>query len=42
MPDLVLFLIGLLVTLVVGVAVWSVGLVDQDAVEERDPVDGDS
>jgi hypothetical protein len=30
MPDPLLFLLGLLVTVVVGLAVWSVGLMDVD------------
>ncbi len=30
MPELLLFGIGLLVTLVVGLAVWSVGVMDLD------------
>jgi hypothetical protein len=30
MPDVFLFVIGVLVTLVVGGAVWSVGLIDDN------------
>ena len=36
MPDPLLFVLGLLVTAVVGLAVWSVGLIDADNGRSRE------
>ena len=32
MPDLMLFALGVLVTSVVGLAIWSIGIMDRDEV----------